>query len=153
MSSKQSAIEVMIAPAVEALGFEVWALEYLTQGRHVVLRLYIDSPNGVGIEDCSEVSRQVSSILDVEDPISADYTLEVSSPGIDRLLVKLEHFAQFKGHKASIKLRFPFEGRRRFTGILNGVEGDEVLIVVDDEEFLLPLDSIDRGRIVPVYED
>ncbi|ROR98644.1 ribosome maturation factor RimP [Sinobacterium caligoides] len=153
MSSKQSAIELMILPAVEALGFELWALEYLTQGRHVVLRLYIDSANGVGIEDCSEVSRQVSSVLDVEDPIAADYTLEVSSPGIDRLLVKLEHFEQFKGHKASVKLRFPFEGRRRFTGILNGIEGDEVLIVVDDEEFMLPIDSIDRGRIVPVFED
>jgi ribosome maturation factor RimP len=153
MSSKQSVIEAMVTPAVEALGFELWALEYLNQGKHVTLLLYIDAEKCVVIDDCSEVSRQVASVLDVEDPIAGDYTLEVSSPGMDRLLTKLEHFQTYKAHKASIKLRFPFEGRRRFTGILNGVEGDEIIIVVDEDEYLLPMDSIDKARVVPVFEN
>ena len=114
LAAKEQQIRELLEPAVEALGFVVWGLEYLSQGRHTLLRLYIDDENGVGVDDCAAVSRQVSSILDVEDPISGDYTLEVSSPGLDRLLFQLEQYPDYAGEWIEIRLRVPFEGRRKF---------------------------------------
>jgi ribosome maturation factor RimP len=90
--------------------------------------------------------------MDVEDPIQSEYTLEVSSPGMDRPLFELSQYQAFAGHKVQIRLRMAFEGRRKFQGLLNGVEGDEVIVVVDDHEYLLPFDSIDKANIVPVFE-
>ena len=89
MASREQKIEALLEPTIEALGFELWGLEYLSQGRHTLLRLYIDGENGVTVDNCAEVSRHVSGVLDVEDPITGEYTLEVSSPGVDRLLFRL----------------------------------------------------------------
>ncbi|AMO78793.1 ribosome maturation factor RimP [Pseudomonas citronellolis] len=152
MSSKLEQLQALLAPVVEALGYECWGLEFLSQGRHSLLRVYIDKADGILIEDCETVSRQVSGVLDVEDPISGEYTLEVSSPGMDRPLFTLEQFARYVGEQVKIKLRVPFERRRNFQGVLRGVEEQDVVVLVDDHEYLLPIDSIDKANIIPRFE-
>jgi len=152
VSSKLEQLQALLAPVVEALGYECWGLEFISQGRHSLLRVYIDRPEGILVDDCEIVSRQISGILDVEDPISGEYTLEVSSPGMDRPLFTLEQFALYVGEQVKIKLRTPFERRRNFQGILRGVEEQDVVVLVDDHEYLLPVDSIDKANIIPRFE-
>ncbi len=152
VSSKLEQLQALLAPVVEALGYECWGLEYISQGRHSVLRIYIDHADGVLVEDCEKVSRQVSGVLDVEDPISNEYTLEVSSPGMDRPLFTLEQFAKHAGELVKIKLRSPYEGRRNFQGPLRGVEEQDVVVLVDDHEYLLPIDLIDKANIIPRFD-
>nr|MBO2510156.1 ribosome maturation factor RimP [Gammaproteobacteria bacterium] len=152
VSSKLEDLQGLLAPVVEALGYECWGIEFLSQGRHSLLRVYIDKPDGILVDDCEVVSRQISGVLDVEDPISSEYTLEVSSPGMDRPLFKLEQFARHAGEQVKIRLRIPFEGRRNFQGLLRGVEEQDVVVLVDDHEYLLPIDSIDKANIVPRFD-
>ncbi|HEJ1129920.1 ribosome maturation factor RimP [Pseudomonas aeruginosa] len=152
MSSKLEQLQALLAPVVEALGYECWGVEFISQGRHSVLRVYIGRPEGILIDDCEAVSRQVSGILDVEDPISGEYTLEVSSPGMDRPLFTLEQFAKHAGEQVKIRLRSPYEGRRNYQGILRGVEEQDVVVLVDDHEYLLPIDSIDKANIIPRFD-
>ncbi|MCY1263251.1 Ribosome maturation factor RimP [compost metagenome] len=152
MSSKLDQLQALLAPVVEALGYECWGLEFISQGRHSLLRVYIDRPEGILIDDCETVSRQVSGVLDVEDPITGEYTLEVSSPGMDRPLFTLEQFARYVGEQVKIRLRTPYERRRNFQGILRGVEEQDVVVLVDDHEYLLPIESIDKANIIPRFE-
>ncbi|WP_028695130.1 ribosome maturation factor RimP [Pseudomonas cremoricolorata] len=152
MSSKLEQLQALLAPVVEGLGYQCWGIEYVSQGKHSVLRIYIDKEGGILVDDCESVSRQASAILDVEDPISSEYTLEVSSPGMDRPLFTLEQFASHAGEQVKIKLRIPFEGRRNFQGLLRGVEDQDVVVQVDDNEFLLPIDSIDKANIIPSFD-
>lgn len=152
MSSKLEQLQALLAPVVEALGYECWGIEFLSQGRHSLLRIYIDHANGILVDDCEKVSRQVSGILDVEDPISSEYTLEVSSPGMDRPLFTLDQFARFAGEQVKIKLRAPFEGRRNFQGLLRGVEEQDVVVLVDEHEYLLPIDLVDKANIIPRFD-
>ena len=149
MATREQQIEAMLAPTVEALGFELWGLEYLSQGRHSLLRLYIEHENGISVDDCAAVSEQVSAVLDVEDPITGEYTLEVSSPGMDRLLFKLGQYPAYSGEEVDIRLRSAFEGRRKFKGILKGIEGEDVVVQVDDHEYLLPHSAIEKARVQP----
>lgn len=142
----------MLQPVVEGLGYEFWGLEFRSQGHQSMLRIFIDAEAGISVDDCEKVSRQVSGVLDVEDPIQSEYTLEVSSPGMDRPLFRLDQFEAFVGHKVQIRLRMAFEGRRKFQGLLKGIEGQDVVVIVDDHEYLLPFDSIERAHIVPVFE-
>ena len=152
MSSKLEQLHALLAPVVEALGYQCWGVEFLSQGRHSLLRVYIDHSDGILVDDCEKVSRQLSGVLDVEDPISSDYTLEVSSPGLDRPLFTLEQYAASVGEQVKIKLRSPFEGRRNFQGLLRGVEEQDVVVLVEDHEYLLPVDMIDKANIVPRFE-
>jgi ribosome maturation factor RimP len=153
LSAKLKQLEDILRPVVEGLGFEYWGIEYRSQGHHSKLRVFIeDVENGISIEDCEKVSRQISGVMDVEDPIQSEYTLEVSSPGMDRPLFRLEHYEAFAGQQVQIRLRMAFEGRRKFNGLIKGVEGDDVVVIVDDHEYLLPFDSIERAHIVPVFE-
>ncbi|MCQ4271774.1 ribosome maturation factor RimP [Pseudomonas kuykendallii] len=152
MSSKLEQLQAMLAPVVEALGYQCWGVEFISQGKHSLLRVYIDSANGILVEDCEKVSRQISGVLDVEDPIASEYTLEVSSPGMDRPLFTLEQFAAHAGEQVKIKLRSPFEGRRNFQGILRGTEEQDVVVLVDDHEYLLPIDSVDKANIIPRFD-
>ena len=149
MASKDQQMADMLQSTVEALGYVLWGVEHMAQGKHSVVRIYIDSPVGITVEDCAAVSEQVSSILDVEDPITGEYTLEVSSPGMDRLLFKIEQYAGYVGETVEVRLRSAFEGRRRFKGILKGIEGEDVVIQVDDHEFLLPYGAIEKARVQP----
>jgi len=150
--AKQQELIDLIQPIVEGLGFVFWGIEYIGQGKFSTLRIFIDSPNGIDVENCAEVSRQVSAVMDVEDPITSEYTLEVSSPGVDRLLFTLEQFIAYTGEKVQIKLRAPFDGRRNFKGQLKGVEEGDIVVQVDQEEFLLPLDLIDKAQIIPTFK-
>ena len=152
MSSKLEQLQAMLAPVVEALGYECWGVEFISQGRHSLLRVYIDHANGIQVDDCEKVSRQVSGVLDVEDPISSEYTLEVSSPGMDRPLFTLEQFAKHAGEQVKIRLRSPFEGRRNFQGLLKGVEEQDVIVQADEHEYLLPVDSIEKANIIPRFD-
>ncbi|GGK85653.1 ribosome maturation factor RimP [Amphritea balenae] len=151
MSAKLSLLQDLIEPSVVALGYQLWGIDMVSQGRHSMLRIYIDAENGIDVEDCAKVSRQVSGILDVEDPISGEYTLEVSSPGMDRPLFNLEQYKAYIGHVVQLKLRMPFDGRRKFKGVLNGIEDEDVVLVVDQEEYLLPIDHIEKANIVPQF--
>lgn len=153
MASKQEQLHALIAPVVVSLGCELWGLEYLTQGRYTTVRIYIDREEvGVSLEDCEKVSRQVSSVLDVEDPIDSEYTLEVSSPGMDRPLYTLEQYARYIGEQINIRLRLARDGRRKFKGTILAIEGDEVRIGVEDKEYLLSPDAIDKANIIPRFD-
>jgi ribosome maturation factor RimP len=152
LASKLVELEQMIQPIAEGLGYVFWGMEFLSQGRHSVLRIYIDKENdGITVDDCEAVSRQVSGILDVEDPIQGEYTLEVSSPGWDRPLFRLEQFAAYAGEVVQVRLRSPYDGRRNFKGLLKGVEGDEVVVQVDDNEYLLPIELVEKANIVAQF--
>ncbi|WP_461517797.1 ribosome maturation factor RimP [Porticoccus sp.] len=152
MATKEETLRAMVAPVVEALGCDFWGLEYLSSGRNALLRIYIDrDETGVTVEDCEKVSRQVSSLMDVEDPIGGEYTLEVSSPGLERPLYTLNQFLRYVGEDVAIRLRFPYEGRRNFKGRLNGVEGEDILLIVEDHEYLFPVDSIEKANVVPRF--
>lgn len=141
----------LIEPIVEDMGYELVGVEYLSQHSPAVLRVYIDSEQGINVDDCAKVSHQISGVLDVEDPIRSAYNLEVSSPGLHRPIFRESDFEKFVGHIAKIKLSIPFEGRRNFKGMLNGVEDSMVLIVVDNEEYLLPYEQIERANLEPQF--
>jgi ribosome maturation factor RimP len=151
MASIQERLTELFAPIVQSLECELWGVEYVAQGRDSVLRVYIEKTDGVMIEDCEKISRQLSSVLDVEDVIRSEYTLEVSSPGMDRPLFKLSHFQENIGEMVHVRLRIAFEGRRRFKGILKGIEDEEVILEVDNEEYILPYELIDKANIVPQF--
>ncbi|MCR8921237.1 ribosome maturation factor RimP [Dasania sp. GY-MA-18] len=151
MAGKDALLLELIKPVVEALELQLWGVEYLAHAKQTVVRIYIDSPKGIDVDDCAAVSRQVSSVFDVEDPIAGEYTLEVSSPGMARPLFSLEQYQIHKGDMVKIKLRVAYEGRRNFTGQLVGVEDEDVVIVVDDHEYLLPFEMIDKANIVPQF--
>lgn len=146
-------LQELLVPVVTALGYELLGIERLSQGQRTsIVRIYIDSPQGITLDDCERVSYQVSGVLDVENPITGSYTLEVSSPGIDRPLFTLEHFKRFIGHKIKIRLTHPVQTRRHFTGILQKVEELNVTIVVDGIEYNLPYHQIDKARLVPDWD-
>ncbi|MFW5451677.1 MAG: ribosome maturation factor RimP [Methylophagaceae bacterium] len=141
-------IEQLIETPIESLGYEVVGVEYIKNGQHTVLRVYIDSEQGVSIEDCERVSHQVSGILEVEDPINSAYSLEVSSPGFDRPLFKEKDFERFAGSEAKLAMKLPIQGRRNFRGILHGFSDGEILIEVDGEIYALPFTKLAKARLV-----
>ena len=139
----------LLEPTIERLGYELTDLELKLGGRDGLLRLFIDKDDGIDLEDCEAVSRQVSSILDVEDPLPGHYSLEVSSPGLDRTLTKPAHFQRFMGEDVRVKLRFPMDGRRNFRGALRAADEQHIEVEVDGESFSLPLATIESARLVP----
>lgn len=142
-------IRAVIAPVVTALGYELVGVEYLGQGRHSLLRVYIDSEDGITLDDCSRVSHQLSGVLDVEDVVRGQYDLEVSSPGLDRPLFTEEHFRRFEGHQIKLRSSSPIDGQRKFRGLLCGVEDGAVQVEVDGKRIAMPLASIDKANLVP----
>jgi len=142
-------LKQLLEPAIEGLGYELIELEARVGGKDGVLRVFIDSDEGIGLEDCETVSRQISTLLDVEDPIPGRYSLEVSSPGLDRPLTKAAHFRRFAGEDVRIKLSVPLEGRRNFRGAICAVNDDSVEVEVDGEKHRLPIAKIASARLVP----
>jgi ribosome maturation factor RimP len=153
VATKHAALHALIEPVVAAMGFELWGIDHLSQGKNSRLVIYIERESGVSVEDCADISRQVSAVMDVEDPIAGEYRLEVSSPGMARPLYSLDQFSRFQGHHVALKLRTAFDGRRKYQGLLVGVEGDEVLLQLDGEEYCFPIESIDSAHIVPQFDD
>lgn len=149
--SAQRLIE-LIQPLVEDLGYEFVGLEYSSNPKNAVLRIYIDKQPEVDVEDCARVSREVAAVLDVEDPISGQYNLEVSSPGLDRPLFNGEQFQQFAGEEAQISVFAPVDGRRRFKGRILGAEGEQIQIEQDGQTVILDMDNIAKANIVPDYD-
>lgn len=150
---KTSQLTELLTPVIEALGLGCLGVEYAQGVRGSLLRVYIDAPGGsVAIEDCERVSREISAALDVNDPISERYTLEVSSPGFDRPLFNLAQFGQFLGERAKLSVNLPVNGRRRFQGTIVRVEADAVVVDQDGVEVLIGEDNIDRARLAPVFE-
>ena len=142
----------LFEPVIESLGYEYWGLELLNQGRSLKIRLYIEAEAGIGIDDCALVSGHISDLLDVEDGFATDYLLEVSSPGMDRLLFSEIHYNRYLGELVEVKLIRPFDGQRNFEGLLKGTEDGCVVVEVRDEEYLFPIEDIGKIRIVPVFE-
>ena len=141
-------IEELVEKPIESLGYELVGVEYIKNGRDTVLRIYIDSQQGISIEDCERVSHQVSGILEVEDPISTAYSLEISSPGFDRPLFKERDFVRFVENEVKISMKIPVQGRRNFRGVLQGFEDGNILIEVDNEVYELPLNKLAKARLV-----
>jgi ribosome maturation factor RimP len=142
----------LIRGAVEGLGYELVGVEYLPRPKagHL-LRIYIDSAQGVGLNDCEKVSHQVSGVLDVEDPIAGDYALEISSPGLDRPLFEKAHFQRFVGEVVRVKLNAAMDGRSNYKGPILAVEGDELVLEVDGETVRLPMARVASARLVPEF--
>lgn len=137
-------------PVIEAEGMELVDVEYQREGARWVLRLYIDKPGGVGLDDCQTVSRLVDKLLDVEDPIAPSYSLEVSSPGLERPLKKREHFEQFAGRQVEIRTFGPIgePPRKNFKGRLLGIgEGDAIQVEIDGKTFDVPLDKVAKAHL------
>jgi ribosome maturation factor RimP len=151
MTGRAEEIRDMLAPTVEALGFELLGVEYAPSAGHSLVRLYIDAEKGIGIEDCEAVSREVSALLDVEDPIPGEYNLEVSSPGIDRPLFGAAQFARHLGEQAKLALRIPQDGRRRLQGRIARVDGGTVVIAEDKAEYAVAEANIEKARLVPDF--
>jgi len=139
----------LLEPAIERLGYELSDLEAKLGGGSGVIRVFIDQPEGVDLDDCEKVSLAVSALLDVEDPLAGRYNLEVSSPGLDRKLTKSEHFQRFSGEMVKVQMRFPIEGRKRFRGALVSSNDENIVVEVDGESHSLPIATIDTARLVP----
>ena len=150
-SSSHAQLEEIVRPTVEGLGFEFWGLEYHSQSGNALLRVYIEAEAGISVDDCAEVSRQLSVVLDVEDPISSEYRLEVSSPGAARVFFRYEQYQRFVGERVKVKLRQAFDGRKTFTGVLTATANEELTIFVDGHEYHLPYEWVDSGRVFPDY--
>lgn len=140
----------LLEPAIEAAGYELVELEFSPASARALLRVYIDRTDGenVNVDDCAAASRAISAVLDVADPIERAYALEVSSPGFDRPLRKRAHFERFLGSEARVELSVPLEGRKRFKGQLVAVEGDELVMEVDERSWRLPLEQVEKARLV-----
>ncbi len=149
-NSRQDKLTELLRPSVEGLGYELVGIEHLPMGKHTVLRIYIDSSDGITVNDCSQVSHQVSGVLEVEEPIKGQFTLEVSSPGIDRPLFNLEQFEQFVGSKVKIKLYHAVEGKRKIMGLIESIEGEDINVKDADSDtvFQLHIDDIDKANII-----
>lgn len=149
---RNAKLQTLLEPGAEALGFEILDVELLGSERSKTLRVYIDGPDGVTVDDCAAVSHQLSVILDVEDPIHARYTLEVSSPGLDRPLSKPDHFAAVIGEQVKLQLHEAEGGRRRFTGTLIRVAPDQIEVEVDGERRKFRYGDIAKARLAPDYD-
>jgi len=151
LTKQEQRLTELLSPTVEAAGFELLGCEFVPAGRHSTLRLFIDHPDGVTVDHCAVVSREVGAILDVEDPIQNEYNLEVSSPGLDRPLFTPAHFAKVVGQKVEVKLAIPQDGRRKFKGQLLEIVEDMLVIEVDGKPYRLLMDNVDKANVVPVF--
>ena len=147
--SMQVEIQGLIRPVIESLGFAFWGLELLNGSKRPTVRVYIDHENGIGVDDCGRVSREISATLDVADVPQGEYVLEVSSPGIDRTLFRLEQFPAYVGEMLGVTLITPVEGKRRYKGQLISVQSDTITLGGDDHQIDLPFHKVKRARVMP----
>lgn len=152
MRKIDSELHARLATLMSVMGYELVGVEMASQGRGAIFRVYIDTPKGVTVDNCSEVSRQISAMFDVEGPVQGQYTLEVSSPGIDRPLFNIEQFRQRIGQRIKLKLYTPLSGRRQFQGKLLRVEGEDIYLLAEldgvQQELQLPFASIEKANLL-----
>ncbi len=148
MAKFEQKLTDMLRSAVEGTGKSLLGLEFISAGNNSVLRLFIEHENGIDVDDCAEVSRQVSAVLDVEDPISSEYSLEVSSPGLDKPLFVMEHFQAVIGETINVRISIPLNGRRKFKGTLIAIENDNLIIEVDGLDYELAVSNVDKANLV-----
>ncbi|EEX38309.1 ribosome maturation factor RimP [Vibrio metschnikovii] len=151
MTGLERQLTEMLEAPVAATGYELVGLEFVRAGEHSTLRIYIDHENGITVDACAEVSHQVSAVLDVEDPITVAYNLEVSSPGLERPLFKAAHYEQFIGHEVSIVLKMAVANRRKWKGIIHAVEGETVTVIADGQEEYFALSNIAKANLIPKF--
>lgn len=148
----------ILGPSIEAMGLELWGIEFHPNSKNAILRIFIDKENGVSIDDCEFVSRQVSALLDVHDPIRTAYTLEVSSPGLDRLFFTVEQFKRYPNHLISFQLKEPIQNRRKFKGYIEAIEDDVITVTIansqneaTDEALTFSAHVINQARLVTLF--
>ncbi|MDR3518666.1 MAG: ribosome maturation factor RimP [Azospirillaceae bacterium] len=144
-----SRIERLITPSIEAMGYEIVRVS-LSAGQHAIVQIMAERHDGVTmtVEDCADISRAVSALLDVEDPLPTAYTLEVSSPGIDRPLTRPKDFERFAGFEARIETRVALDGRKRFRGRLGGLDAGKIRLDTDTGLVLVPVETVQRAKLV-----
>ncbi|SES85835.1 ribosome maturation factor RimP [Thalassotalea agarivorans] len=152
MAKFEQKLTEILRPAVEETGKELLGVEFISAGNNSVLRLFIDHPDGINVDDCAEVSHQVGAILDVEDPISTEYNLEVSSPGLDRPLFEKAHFEAVVGEIINVKTSMPIDGRRKFKGTLEAIENDTLIVIVDGQDYELTIGNVDKANLVHQFD-
>ncbi|CCP05450.1 hypothetical protein BN440_0397 [Erwinia amylovora MR1] len=150
LSTLEQKLTELISAPVEALGYELVGIEFV-RGRTSTLRIYIDSEDGINVDDCADVSHQVSAVMDVEDPITVAYNLEVSSPGLDRPMFTAEHYDRFTGEEVSLVLRMAVQNRRKWQGIIKSVEGEMITVAVEGNDEVFALSNIQKANLVPHF--
>jgi ribosome maturation factor RimP len=144
-----TALQAIIAPAVNALGYELWGCERQPQGQHSILRVYIESEQGVTVADCIRATRQINAVLNVETTLANQYTLEVSSPGLDRPLFTPEQYQRYIGQKVRVRLHVAQQERRNYAGILQSIEAGQITLMVDDTAVILLLENVEKANLMP----
>ena len=151
MATLEQKLQDLLQGSVEDLDCELWGIECQRVGRYLTVRLFIDKEGGVTVEDCADVSRQVSAVLDVEDPIADKYNLEVSSPGLDRPLFTFAQYTRYIGQEIVVHLRIPVADRRKWQGELAKIENDMITLIVDKQEQILAFGNIQKANVVPKF--
>ena len=151
MATLEQKLQELLQGSVEDLGCELWGIECQRVGRYLTVRLFIDKEGGVTVDDCADVSRQVSAVLDVEDPIADKYNLEVSSPGLDRPLFTLAQYTRYVGQEIVVHLRIPVADRRKWQGELAKIENDMITLIVDKQEQVLAFGNIQKANVVAKF--
>ena len=151
MATLEQKLQEMLQGAVEDLGCELWGIECQRAGRFMTVRLFIDKEGGVGVDDCADVSHQVSAVMDVEDPITVAYNLEVSSPGLDRPMFTAEHYQRFTGEEVALVLRMAVQNRRKWQGIIKAVDGEMITVTVEGKDEVFALSNIQKANLVPHF--
>ncbi|ASG66129.1 ribosome maturation factor RimP [Idiomarina piscisalsi] len=152
MANLQERLTDIIRPAVEALDYELWGVEFVRAGKFSTLRVYIDHPNGISVDDCADVSYQVSSLLDVEDPINAEYNLEVSSPGMERPFFNTEQMVPYINETVAVQLIAAQKNKRKFQALLEAVEDDTLTLTVDDDTLQVKMRDVKSIHLVPRFD-
>ena len=147
----QTKIVALFAPVIEAMGYELWGIVLLGEGRNSLLRVYIDKEEGVTVDGCERVSKQISAILEAEDLMQGRYSLEVSSPGLDRPLFNKAQYERYVGEKVRVKLRAAQNGVRNYMGEISKVTADDIILIVDSANILIPIINIDRAKLIPEF--
>ena len=151
MATLEQTLQDLLQGPVEDLGCELWGIECQRAGRFLTVRLFIDKEGGVTIDDCADVSRQVSAILDVEDPIADKYNLEVSSPGLDRPLFTLAQFERYVGQEVALHLRIAVGDRRKWQGELAKVENDTLTLLVDNQPHSFVFGNVQKAHLIAKF--
>lgn len=151
MARIEERLVTILEPAVSALGFELWGVEFVRAGKHSTLRVYIDHDNGISVDDCADVSHQVSALLDVEDPINTEYFLEVSSPGMERPFFSAAQMRDYLGETAAVELTVAQQNKRKFKGVIKAVDGTQVEFEVDGEPMKVSYSAVKKAHLVPQF--